>query len=171
MWDPVWRYVVTTRNKIPYKEAVMAAEEIKELKLDGGFTLVKEDKAEKWAEYAYNDKDAFKTALEGAGIKESQYKAVLNLEKEYSKKAAEAANEFSIKTLKKDKSLDSVTCTLPFGGNGKITTDLTREISGINRLTGKPYRQSKFTVRHTAHLISGTFIRGLRDAATEQLVK
>lgn len=142
-----------------------------EIKLDGAFVLKKENKEEKWAEYSYDDKDAFENALATAGISKSEYKAVKNLEKVYSEAAVKKGHEFSVKTLKKDEDLDAVCTVLPFGMHGKIETDLTREYSGINRLTGKPYNQSKFAVRHKEHILSGNFIRGLRDEATKELIK
>lgn len=142
-----------------------------EIKLDGSFTLKKENKEEKWNEYEYDDKEAFHTALASAGISKTEYKAVKNLEKAYSEAAVRKGHEFSIETLKNNKDLEAVCTSLPYAQHGSIETDLTREFAGINRLTGKPFKQSKFVVRHKEHILSGNFIRGLRDEATEQLVK
>ena len=127
------------------------------------YELVKADDTKHVNKFRYSDGARFKEALKEAEIKYDTFKAVADFTKAY----AESAKA----TLKKDKSLNAVVVETPYARGGKISSVITREVSGTNALTGKPYKNSGLAVKIKDSTVSKSFIAGIKEELTAALVK
>ena len=131
------------------------------------YELVKADDTKHVNKFRYR----FKEALKEAEIKYDTFKAVADFTKAYAESAVQSAAEFAKATLKKDKSLNAVVVETPYARGGKISSVITREVSGTNALTGKPYKNSGLAVKIKDSTVSKSFIAGIKEELTAALVK
>lgn len=135
------------------------------------YELVKADDTKHVNKFRYSDGARFKEALKEAEIKYDTFKAVADFTKAYAESAVQSAAEFAKATLKKDKSLSAVVVETPYARGGKISSVITREVSGTNALTGKPYKNSGLAVKIKDSTVSKSFIAGIKEELTAALVK
>lgn len=135
------------------------------------YAVVKEDAERGLKKFKYQDRGVFKEYLEEDGVKLSDYKAIKHAESRYGQEATKAAAEYAKEVLKKEKNLNAAIIEMPYGTSGSISVNVTREISGVNHLTGKEYRNSGINVKIKDGTISKSFLNGLKDDLTAALIK